>query len=147
MDTGTEGSTSNGYPNDDRYFFKTVRSAIVVAAIVGFVLGSYGLFWGLAPFAAGFGLAVALFWGWDWIIRTNLTSEKLRQQNNKGRYASTTLLWFALVKYPLVGLLMWWFTRVFSMRQMIVFAGGFMLLHLVILLRALGKKMTTPQNG
>ncbi len=146
MHTGTDGSAESGYPSDDRYFFKTVRSASIVAALVGFILGSYGLFWGLAPLGAGFGLAVVLFWGWDWIIRANLTSDKLRKEKNKGRYASTTILWFALVKYPLVGLLIWWFTQIFSTRQMIVFAGGFMLLHFVILLRALGKKMTTPTN-
>jgi hypothetical protein len=146
MDTGTGVPAESSEPGDERYFFKTARSASVVAAFVGFVLGSYGLFWGLAPLAAGFGLAVALFWGWDWVIRANLTADKLRQEKNKGRYASTTILWFALVKYPLVGLLIWWFTQVFSVRQMIVFAGGFMLLHLVILLRALGKKLTTPKN-
>ena len=51
---------------------------------------------------------------------------------------------FALIKYPLVGLLIWAIVRAWGQdaARMIAFVGGFVLLQVVIALRAVGKAVT-----
>lgn len=131
---------------DERFIARTFRSTAVVTVVVLFFLLSYGQSWALVPVLAGVGLSALLLWGWGQFIRGVFTPERARQDGKKSN-APTRALWvFALIKYPLVGLLLWVIARNWDTRQLIAFIGGFVLLHIVIALRALGSVLTGAQG-
>ncbi|GAB4457226.1 MAG: hypothetical protein OHK0029_16620 [Armatimonadaceae bacterium] len=138
-----------GKAGENQYLLRTVRSASIVALFVLIVLASYGKFATLIPLMTGFLLAVALFWSWEYVIRTFITPERMveaKRTTGKTPKFAPMLLLIALVKYPLVGLLFWFLVRVWNTEQLVAFASGFVLLHLVIGLRGLGKVLTTPRK-
>jgi hypothetical protein len=55
------------------------------------------------------------------------------------------LMGFALIKYPLVAVLIWALTRAWNLRAIMAFTGGFVLIHLVIALRAIGRILFVPE--
>jgi hypothetical protein len=99
----------------------------------------------------------------DWFIRKAFTPErawaakrKMQQKQRlqkaktdngrvaaekkiRGNAAGAMLLGFALIKYPLVAVLIWALTRAWNLRAIMAFTGGFVLIHLVIALRAIGR--------
>ena len=82
--------------------------------------------------------------GLDWFVRWLFTPERLHARFPDGKVKSggMPLFAFAAVKYPLVALLLWALVRVWDTRSLVAFIGGFMLLHLVIVSRALGRLLT-----
>ena len=144
----------------------TLKSAAVVTVFVLFMLASYGQMWSLLPVIGGALLAAGLLGVMDWFIRRAFTPErawaakrKLQQKNaemrrdrlkssqeggvsekkTRGSAEGATLLLFALIKYPLVAVLIWALTRALDLRAIMAFTGGFVLIHLVIALRAVGR--------
>jgi ABC-type lipoprotein release transport system permease subunit len=124
----------------DEYFQKTLRTLGYVTLILTAALLNAGTYWAVLPFLAGVALAVVLLLGWNGFIRS-LTPESGRQAGMQMRWRRRFFT-FALVKYPLVALLIWWFTRLWDARSLMVFVGGFLLLHAVILLRTIGRMLT-----
>lgn len=126
-----------------RYVFKTLRSVAFVTAFIVFALASYGQWWAIGPFLGGVALGSGLLFGMDHFIRSAFTPEKAREAKRTGKNASgSALVIFTLVKYPLVALLLWAATRIWDLQQLMVFAGGFMLIQAVIALRAVGGHLT-----
>lgn len=138
-----------GSENREALFLKrTLRSAAFMTAFVVFVLASYGLWWSVGPLLVGAGLSALLLWGWEKFIRGVLTPDRVRESREKKGRMPTGALWaFALIKYPLVGLLLWVIARHWDTRQLLAFTGGFFLVHLVIALRALGAALTGNGAG
>lgn len=130
------------------YLRKTLRAAGILAACASLCLANFGLWWAIVPLLAGLALAVVLLLGWWGFIRSLvLAAQKASGASaaEKSRRRSRTMglfLLFALVKYPLVGALIWWLTRVWSTRELAAFVIGFLLLHAAIALRAVGKTLT-----
>jgi hypothetical protein len=115
----------------------------VVTAFALFLLVSYGQWWALAPVLAGAALAVVLLAGLDWFVRWLFTPERLRGRSGGAKAgAGMPLVVFAAVKYPLVALLLWALVRAWDTKRLMAFVGGVMLLHLVIVSRALGRLVT-----
>jgi hypothetical protein len=145
----TQATQESGSPSEEaqNYWAKTLRSAVFVVGFVLFVLASYGQIRLLLPLAGGFALSTVLFGVWEKSIRTLFTPERLRKKVGKAPQKPTTiLLGIGLVKYPLVGLLLWWLVRIWNAEQMMAFVSGFTLLHIVIGLRALGRWLTTSSR-
>ena len=128
----------------DEYFQKTLRTLGYVVLILTAALLNAGAYWAVPPFLAGVALAVVLLLGWNGFIRS-LTPENGRQAGMQTRWRRRFLT-FALIKYPLVALLIWWLTRLWDARSLMVFVGGFLLLHAVIFLRTLGRMLTEEKK-
>ena len=124
---------------DTEFVGRTYRSAGFVTGFVLFVLASYGQFAVMAPFAAGALLGAVLLYVMDRMVRALFTPERARavKKTRKGG-PERALLGLALVKYPLVALLIWAVTRFWSQQEVLAFAGGFILFHTVIGLRGVG---------
>jgi hypothetical protein len=131
---------SNSDPGGRLYILKTLRTTAVVAVFVLFMLTAYGQWWALLPVLTGVALAVTLLAGLDGFVRWLFTPERLRRSG--GKAGGWPLIAFAMIKYPLVALLLWALTRAWDTRRLIAFIGGFMLLQLVIVSRALGRLLT-----
>ena len=133
---------------NENYVLRTLRSTAIVALIVALTLASYGHAALIAPFSVGVLLAGGLLWGLEKFVRGVFAPEKVRAQKKAGRDGRGGLLLFALIKYPLVGVLLWVVVRAWGhdMARMMAFVGGFILLQLVIALRAVGKILTTPKT-
>ena len=151
----------------------TLKSGAVVTGFVLVTLAAYGQSWSLVPVLVGAALACVLLRTMDWFIRRAFTPErawavklklqkqqilKKRQQVSKsagasgatekktwGNAAGTVLMGFALIKYPLVAVLIWALVHAFDLRAIMAFTGGFVLIHLVIALRALGRILFVPE--
>jgi hypothetical protein len=92
-----------------------------------------------------------------WKARRKMQEKKRLQQSKKdgkgeptekkirGNAAGAMLLGFALIKYPLVAVLIWALTRAWNLRAIMAFTGGFVLIHLVIALRAIGRILFVPE--
>lgn len=139
-ETPLHEQSPGGIAEGRAFIMKTLRSATVLAGIVLFILASYAQWEALWPFTVGFGFSVLLLWSLDRFIRAVLTPERLRANKEvKGKGVNGPFIAFALVKYPLAGLLLWWIARHWNISQIAAFLGGFMFLHLVIGLRALSR--------
>ena len=126
---------------DGDFVRRTYRSALWVSAFVLFVLASYGQFWALLPVAAGMGLGLALLRTLEWLVRGLFTPERAREaRRNAAKKGGPkgALVMAALVKYPLVALVLWAVTRFWDPREILAFVGGFVLLQAVIVLRGVG---------
>ena len=129
---------------DGDFVRRTYRSTLWVTAFVLFVLASYGQFWALMPVAAGVALALALLRTLEVLVRGVFTPEKARaawRRERKGEKQGGpkgALVAVALVKYPLVALLLWAATRFWQERELRAFVGGFILVQAVIALRGVG---------
>ncbi|MES2463773.1 MAG: hypothetical protein V4671_24655 [Armatimonadota bacterium] len=141
----------------------TLKSGAVVTGFVALTLAAYGQISSVAPVLGGALLAGGLLGAMDWFIRRAFTPErawavkrKIQQQKRRqpsktdsvgeftekkmrGKAAGAMLLGFALIKYPLVAVLIWALTRALDLRAIMAFTGGFVLIHLVIALRAIGR--------
>lgn len=135
---------------DDRqektYIVRTLRSTAVVTAFVVFMLASYRQTWAIAPLLIGVMLAVVLLVGMERFVRTIFSPAAVLAARKKGRDRRWALLGFALVKYPLVALLIGAIVRAWASepRRIMAFVGGFILLQVVIGLRAAGRALTGP---
>lgn len=134
---------------DEGFIRRTYRSVAYVTAFTLFVLASYGQFWALAPVLAGVLLGTGLLRAWEVFVRRAFTPERAAEarENPKRRSAGRTILGFALVKYPLVALVLWAAARFWEQRQVMAFAGGVTLIYGVIALRAAGRALVDQQNA
>jgi hypothetical protein len=136
---------------DTDFLRRTYRSALIVTAFVLLTLTAYGLYWALWPLIGGAGLSLSLLVAGEAVVRRVFTPERAmaerkgRRSGGGARAASGLLLGLALVKYPLVALLVWMVVRWSEMRQVMVFAGGFALIHMVIGLRALSRHLVVDR--
>ena len=124
----------------DAYFVRTLQMTGWVSLFVVCLLLQCGQWWALLPFLAGVALAVVLLLGWNAFIGF-LVAQYLQKSIDR-RGASRRFVWFALVKYPLVGLWLWYIASHWETRSIVVFVGGFLLLQIVMALRALGRVVT-----
>lgn len=120
---------------------RTYKTTAVVAAFVLFVLASYNQFWALAPVAGGVLLGLALLRVLEWGVRRAFTPERAREARRGTGLGKpkAALVVAALVKYPVVAGLLWTVTRFWSAREVMAFAGGFVLVQTVIALRGMGR--------
>lgn len=131
-----------------QYVGKTLRAAALLALCAAICLTNFGFGWAIGPLLAGLALAVVLLLGWWAFIQSLVqsvrgTAGQSEAEKSRRKIRTTALfLLFALVKYPLVGALIWWLTRVWSARELAAFVIGFLLLHAAIALRAVGKVLT-----
>ena len=132
---------------DTEFVRRTYRSAACVTGFVLFMLASYGQFWAVVPFAGGVLLGGVLLYAMDRMVRALFTPARARvvKKTRKGG-PERALLGFALVKYPLVALLIWAVTRFWSQPEVMAFAGGFILFHTVIGLRGVGRFLVDRLN-
>lgn len=125
------------------YLKKTLRAAGVLVLCAVAVAANLGLVWAIVPFLVGLTLAVLLLLGWwaatEMVVRGGKPSGSAFEKSRQKRRAGGLILGFALVKYPMVAALIWWLTRVWTSHELIAFVLGFLLLHAVIALRAVGK--------
>jgi hypothetical protein len=148
------------------YLLKTLRTFAVVTGFVAFLLYGYKQSALIPPFLGGAALGVVLLLTLEVTIRrifAPLPKEKTAGENNKndkngedfdrgkkkshGMRQKTLFLLVALIKYPLVGILLWWIASHWKYVEVIAFAGGFVLLQMVIGLRALGRAIADNQNS
>ena len=116
---------------------KTLRATVIVTMVSLIMLANFGCSWVILPLLAGLALAVVLWLGWwgfiHFVVVAHRVSPATFQEKTQGKRRTTRLfLWFALVKYPLVGALIWWLTRVWTARDLAGFVAGFLILHGVI---------------
>lgn len=133
---------------DEDFLRRTYRSVAVVTAIVLFFLASYGLFWALMPFIVGAGLGIGLLYAMERFVRATFSPERVApgNKNLSGTRPKLSLLLFALVKYPLVAVLIWAIARGWQTREVAVFTGGFVLVHFVLFLRGVGSYITENRS-
>lgn len=136
---------SDGSSEDDlQIVSKTLRSAAMVTALVIVLLLSYGQTWAAVPVLCGALLGMALLAGMDRVVRRVFTPEKVRDAaEKKGRRGGPkgAMLAFALIKYLLVAVLIYAVTHAWDLRAVMAFTGGYVLIHLVIGLRAMGRAL------
>jgi len=123
------------------FLTRTYRVTLFVAAFVLFVLASYNQFWALVPVGGGVLLGLVLLRALEQTVRGVFTPERAREARRSKRLpkSKAALIVGALVKYPLVAGLLWAVTRVWGEREVMAFAGGFVLVHMVIALRGMGR--------
>ncbi len=128
----------------DAYLEKTLKwlGYLTLTAVV--MLYQWGWHWAIVPLLAGVGLAVVLLLGWSGFVRS-LAASRGPVGSAMTMKARMRFLGFALIKYPLVGALIWWLTRIWSANQLAAFVCGFLLLHVVIVTRAIGRLLTEKQ--
>lgn len=128
------------------YVRKTLRAVAILAACCVLILANLGLPWAILPLLTGLGLAVVLLVGW-WVMSGHVVAgarraSTLEEKSRQKRRVGGLILLFALVKYPMVAALIWWLTRVWTARELAAFLIGFLVLHLVIAARGLGKLLS-----
>ena len=111
-----------------------VTTAVVAFVIVNLLIG-YKLDWAVLPFVFGVLLGELLWIGNSVVIRKYLTPQKFSESNRQKR----ALMVFALVKYPLVALIVWASVRLGESRQIMALVAGYLVLQVVIVLRMMGK--------
>jgi hypothetical protein len=134
-------------PDGRRYVAKTLRVTAVVTIVVALTLASYGQNWAILPVIAGAALAGLLLYGWERFVRTAFSPEAVKAARENGRDRRWAIAGFALVKYPLVALLIWFLVQIWDQRQLMAFVGGVILLHVVIALRAAGSAFRRDTNS
>ncbi|MBC8103757.1 MAG: hypothetical protein H7Z41_14375 [Cytophagales bacterium] len=170
--TGNEYQATLAEREGQQWVPATLKSGAVVTGLVTTLLAAYGLNWSIGPILGGAALAGGLIGAMGWFVRRAFTPERAweakrrmqreRRQEKRGERreaapageggqkktqrnrAGAMLLGFALIKYPLVAVLIWAVTRAWDLRGVIAFAGGFVLIHLVIALRAVGRILFVP---
>ena len=135
---------------------RTVRSAAVVVAVIALLLAGTGRTALVVPFAGGAILGAVLLLGFEIVVRRSFGADDIlaqkgvvlpgTQKPEKKFAGKGAILLFALIKYPLVALLIWFVTRNASVTQVAAFASGFVCLQLVIGLRGLGAFLTSPRK-
>jgi hypothetical protein len=122
---------------------RTIRTAAVVAGIVVLVLLSYGQLWAVGPFLGGIALSSVLLYLWDVFVRSLLNPDIIRKSGGKRKGRLAAIIGFSLIKYPLVGLLLYMAVRMWGgdPHRALAFLGGFILLHVVIGLRAVSRAL------
>lgn len=142
------GSLDDDSPDRDsrpaRYVGATLRSAGVVTCIIALVLAARGDNAALAPFLIGAALGGTLLAAWERFTVLLFTPDAARKKSGSRRWA---IVIFALIKYPLVALLIWWATRNWTQIQLMWFVGGFILIQAVIVMRALGRSLRESQRA
>lgn len=125
----------------DAYLEKTLTWLGYLTLVVLALLLQWNLGWAITPILAGVGLSVVLLLGWSGFVRSlaGVSGPSRGAMSMKARWR---FLGFALVKYPLVAALIWWLTRIWSTGQLAAFVGGFLLLHVVLVTRAVGRLLT-----
>ena len=148
-----DGGNDNNEVLGGDFVRRTYRSTVFVALFVLFVLASYDQFWALLPVTAGVALGLGLLRALEWSVREAFTPERARaarqqQQQNRGRKfgPKAALAAAALVKYPLVALLLWAATRFWNEHEVMASAGGFVLVQTVIALRGMGRFVVDRLN-
>ena len=136
------------------YLQKTLRTFLVVVAFAAFLLYGYKQAALIPAFFTGATLGAVLLLTLEVTIRKifapvrPLSGEESGQMTEAessakkkidGMRQKTLFLLIALIKYPLVGILLWWIASHWKYSEVIAFAGGFILLQVVIGLRAMGK--------
>lgn len=126
-----------------QYLKKTLRAVVILMLCSVTLLANFGLNWAIVPVLLGLGVAVLLLLAW-WLLtnailagasRLGISGEKRKEKKR----ARVLILLVALVKYPMVAALLWRLTHVWALRELYAFVVGFLLLHVVIALRAVGK--------
>jgi small-conductance mechanosensitive channel len=137
-----------GMAEERGYVRRTLRSTLILTGFVVFVLASYTQWWAIVPFLMGVLVASLLLWSLDRFIRAVFTPERVREnKEKKGRGTTGAVILFALIKYPLVAIVLWWVARHWDINRVAAFVGGFTLLFLVIAMRAVSKMLfVTPQS-
>lgn len=121
-----------------RWLFATLRATGWIATTVAFLLCGWNQWWALTPFATGIALATALVASLATTIPRIVTPAS--PEKKPPRIApKTAILTFALIKYPMVAILVWWIVDRWETRSVVAFAAGFVCLQLVIGLRAAGR--------
>lgn len=128
-------------PESRAYLLATLRATAWAAGTVVFLLIGYGQAWAVVPMLDGLILGIVLLLGLDIFVRRVFQPGLWEKNAAAGRRRGAFLL-FALVKYPMVGTLIWWIVRHWEPRAVMAFAGGFILLQAVIGLRAVGRALT-----
>jgi archaellum biogenesis protein FlaJ (TadC family) len=142
-----------GPTDDPQYIAKTLRTGCLVAGFVVLVLLSYGQTWAIVPYLSGFALAVSLLLLMEGFIRRVFDPKHLEVDNaeskktKRGRREAIWFLAFGLLKYPILALLIWYLVRVWNTTQLMVFCGGFLTLHLIIGMRAMGRALTQTRTN
>lgn len=142
------GELGKDDPVGKKFVARTLRSTAFVTGFIVLMLYSYRQIWAIAPLLIGVALASVLLLGWDWFVRGLFTPDAIRKDRKKRRDRKWALLALALVKYPLVALLLWRMVHVWAgePRRLMVFIAGFLLLQTVIALRALGRLLTEKRT-
>ena len=136
-------------PSDADFVQRTYRSVAVVAGFVVFVLASYGQFGAIAPFLAGVLFGVLLLYAMEVFVRRTFSTERAmdaRKQKTTTIVSGRAVIAFALVKYPLIALILWAVTRLWDLPQVMIFVCGFALIHMIIGLRAMGRYLVDQMN-
>jgi hypothetical protein len=137
-------------------------AAVVAVAVL--MLGAYGQFWAIVPLTTGAALGAALLWGMERVVRKAFTADavlasrrrpatppdedaKTETDGKKTWVGKRALLAFALIKYPMVALLLWAISRHWDDRSVMVFLSGFVLLQVVIGLRGLGRYLVPSPSA
>jgi len=139
---------------------RTMKTFAVVVAGAVFLLAAIGRFVWIAPFVGGALLGTALLVAWEYVIRRAFTAEQVllargvvssadgdKTPPKKKFGGKRALLAFALIKYPAVGLLLWWVARHMAQQEIAAFMSGFVLLQIVIGLRGLGAYLFPNKSG
>jgi hypothetical protein len=127
----------------NEYLNQTLRMTGYLLAFVLMLLIHFGQSWAMLPLVAGTGLAVILLLVWSGFVqRVIRPSASIEEKNGAEKRMQRSFLLLALIKYPLVSVLIWFLTRRWDNASLMVFVGGILLLHAVITLRAVGKLLT-----
>jgi len=123
----------------------------IAAAVVAMMLVCYGQQWALAPFLLGAALGLTLLVVMDRTVRWICTPNRARrsQEKNGGqRGPKAALLGIALIKYPLVAVLICAVTHAWrtELPSLMAFTGGYILIHFVIGARAIGRALFVPSR-
>ena len=126
------------------YVIKTVRSAALCAILIALGLAAKHRYDLVAPLFTGTALGCALLAAWERFASALFTPQAVREKKFSRKWSLTV---FALIKYPLVAFLIYWITRHWNQTQLLWFVVGFILLQVVILLRAIGRALTEDAPG
>jgi integral membrane sensor domain MASE1 len=132
------------------YTVQTLRATAIVSLLAAFVLYSKQMGWAVMPMLLGSAMGMLLLIAWGVFIPRFLgptegsveESVKGNEKKIENLRLKRLLFLFALIKYPLVGVLLFFVARRMTILEVAAFVGGYLILHLVILLRALGKHLT-----
>lgn len=125
----------------DDYLRRTLRATGWMALFVATLLLHLSQYWAIVPVLAGVALAVVLLLGWIGLARSLRVMRGSPPGVDLAR-AKRNFLGFALMKYPIVAVLIWRLVHAWSDRELMAFAAGYLLLQAVIFLRAVGKMLT-----
>ena len=113
------------------------RPVIWATAILGFVivnfLVGYKQGWAVGAFSVGLVLGIGLWYVNCLFVRAYLVPQKSSTKPPKKR--AMTL--FALVKSPLVAVIIWALVRLGETKHLIAFVGGYLILQVVVVIRSM----------